>query len=1432
LDLFLSYHRADRQAAGTVRDLLAARGVSTFLDSENLSAGLPWPAALEDALSGAKGVVVLLGRELGGWQKREIGFALDRQVNEEKAGRDFPVIPVLLGDADLTPSFLFLNTWVDLRSGVASPEGIDAIARALTSRRSEAVGAPAIAICPYRGLRPFREEDAAFFVGREAFVARLLDNVLARNLVALIGSSGSGKSSVAQAGLVPLLRRQRPPARTWDCAVFTPGKQPLQNLASALLPLIEPGLDDKIARLEKSRELGTKLAEGRIRLGQAIRLAIEESKGTDRLLLVVDQFEELFTLTAPAQRARFLDEILAAAESSPVTLLLTLRADFYGHAIAASRELSDLLERGVINLGPMVREEVQLAIVRPAKLVGLDFEPGLVGRILDDAGDEPGNLPLLEFALTELWLPSRRQGKALSHRGYEEIGQLAGAIARRAEEEFAKLTPEQQAIAPRLLTRLVRVARPEEGGQDTRQVADTGDLSPPEQDVIRMLADAKLLITGRDSATGRPTVQVAHEALIRNWTRLREWVNEDRQFLLWRRRLTARIADWQEAGRDDGALLAKALLAEARTWRERRAEDLSPEDLSFIRAGEEVERRDQERLRSLGQSALARGLAAEVQRLIKEQPAELERALLLAVEAMRRAPSVEVSEALGEALRLLPREVMRLKHEAGVGDARFSPDFSLIATASEDKVFLWEAATGRKLLALAAGGPVGTLVFSTDGRYVATDVGSHDAVVWEVRSGAEIARVTHSGEQAPPVPPWSGSGLSKMQRLILGLGGKGSAASLCFSPQGVLATAHQEIKPVILWEIPGGREINRIRGTSGINDLAFSPDGGCLAAAGRDGHADLLDFRSVPPLRFIEQGDEVYAVAFSPDSQKLATAGGDKLVIVRDLRGRELVRLPHASEARSLRFSADGKVLATVSSDGSAKLWEVESGREVITVDKLAAGNHSFVLSASGQRLAAAGWNGVARVLDVLGGSELVRMVHQGDVTAVDFGRDEATLLTASNDKTARVWQAARGRELAKLSADDWLLAAGVAVAFSRDGAVLATSSSTARTWRTVDGSEINQLGATEYGTPLGGLPGPGSPRSVPRVVFDAAGKLLAFTSGDQVVLCDAATGQVVRSLAHASEQEGPPPASGAGTFLGGLLKSNGVGNGVMGLAMSPDGRHLASAVGAGTTRIWETATGAELYRFRHSPGQAVLAFSPDGKILARAGGDGLVRLLEVPSGRELICLAHHGAVADLAFSPAGEVLASAGEDQAARLWDSGSGRQLHELAHGAAVTRVRFSRDGHVLVTGSADGNVRAWDPANGKALVTMEHEGAVTGLALAPDGRTVAIGSRESAVCVRDLGSGLELARLQHSSPGAYAVEFSPDGRLIASSASMGGEVKLWRWRPEDLIVEACSRLTRDLSEEEWHRYIVPEEPYRQTREIPPIEATAPTPAGARPE
>src|SRR5512144_1598678 len=590
VDVFLSYSRADQTMVERVAQALHANGLRVFLDRWYLTPGRSWPEALEDALASCRAVAILLGPDgLGPWQQREQYKALDRQTKEPA----FPVIPVVCpGTKDPALGFLGLNTWIDLRSDLDC--GLELLAKAI---RGEPAGPPEqerdprAEVCPYRGLQPFREEDASFFCGREAFTTTLLKRI-ATNLIVVVGASGSGKSSVVRAGLIPALRRGEDQSRVWEVAVLRPGRDPFQALAASLLPP-DPGIDefDRIALLRQRAE---QLRTGEVPIPDVATRVLEKQPGTDRVLLVIDQAEELFTLTEdPAQRRRFMELLLNATRKAPLTVVLTLRGDFYGRALE-DRDLADHLDRGVVNLGPMTRDELARAIREPAAKVDLGFEDGLVERILTDVGDEPGKLPLMEFLLDGLW--QRRTRGCLTHRAYDDLGGVPGAIAKRADTEFQRLTAEQQAAARRFLVLLVT---PGEGREDTRAVAELpkGDLLV--ENVVRHFADARLLVTNRDASGQHELVEMSHEALIRSWTDLRRWVGENREFLRTLRRVEEAEHVWSTEGCKPDRLLQKGRpLSEAEDLLAQRPEFVN-RDLGAYIATSQSRARRAARLRNL-----------------------------------------------------------------------------------------------------------------------------------------------------------------------------------------------------------------------------------------------------------------------------------------------------------------------------------------------------------------------------------------------------------------------------------------------------------------------------------------------------------------------------------------------------------------------------------------------------------------------------------------------------------------------------------------------------------------------------------------------------------------------------------------------------------------------------------------------------------------
>lgn len=445
--------------------------------------------------------------------------------------------------------------------------------------------------CPYRGLFHFGPGDAEYFFGRKSFIKTLFQATQTRNFIPLLGASGSGKSSVVFAGLVPKLQQES----HWQFTHFRPGSDPFHALALALVPLYTTNLNET-ERLAQARQLANYLRDGDIPLADVVA-QIQQNYPSERVLVIADQFEELYTLCPDETiRRNFLDKLTTSPfERVGMVLVLTMRADFLGNALSY-RPFADVLQNTDLKLGPMNREELTEVIEKPAQKLGVTLEAGLVKRILDDVESEPGNLPLLEFALTELW--QRRQGKELTHLAYTEIGEVQGALARHANEEYDKLSEAQRKEVRRIFIQLVR---PGEGTEDTRRLATKAELGAVNWALVKQLADARLVVTSRSEEAQVETVEVVHEALIRNWGELRGWMDTDRVFRAWQERLRAGMYQWQQiengdvTGWDESRLLRGTALAEAEEKLKQRPEDLSEGELFYIQVS--VKLRDKEQRR-------------------------------------------------------------------------------------------------------------------------------------------------------------------------------------------------------------------------------------------------------------------------------------------------------------------------------------------------------------------------------------------------------------------------------------------------------------------------------------------------------------------------------------------------------------------------------------------------------------------------------------------------------------------------------------------------------------------------------------------------------------------------------------------------------------------------------------------------------------------
>ncbi|NJN11730.1 MAG: hypothetical protein HC815_28660 [Richelia sp. RM1_1_1] len=438
---------------------------------------------------------------------------------------------------------------------------------------------------PYRGLMAFREEDADNFFGREAFIEQLLIDVNRKPLVAVIGASGSGKSSVVFAGLIPQLRSRG----NWRIISFRPGKNPFESLAVALMGDGEIGEHSRYRELELEVELKQDISA-------LVNIIAEISEDGCRVLLVVDQFEEIYTLCPNVEeRQTFIDGLLNVCrdERFSATVVMTLRADFLGKAMSYQPLGKALQDFPPSLLVPMSRAELESAIIKPAARFSVELQEGLVNKLIDDVGAGEGSLPLQQFALTQLW--GKQRPGLLTNQAYTEIGGVMKAVANHADVVYAGLSETQQKRAQRVFIQLVQ---PGEGTEDTRRLA-TRDEVGDYWDLVTLLANERLLVTNRSELV-EDTVEVVHEALIRNWGRLRGWMDDNREFRVWQERLKVALQQWVESNKDDGGLLRGATLAVAEDWLQKRGEEVSKPQRWFIEKGVELrerEKKQKERLR-------------------------------------------------------------------------------------------------------------------------------------------------------------------------------------------------------------------------------------------------------------------------------------------------------------------------------------------------------------------------------------------------------------------------------------------------------------------------------------------------------------------------------------------------------------------------------------------------------------------------------------------------------------------------------------------------------------------------------------------------------------------------------------------------------------------------------------------------------------------
>nr|WP_131738772.1 WD40 repeat domain-containing protein [Actinomadura roseirufa] len=1117
------------------------------------------------------------------------------------------------------------------------------------------------------------------FFGRAGATRDLLDRlaprVAERGAVLLVsGASGVGKSSLLRAGLMPALARGRLPvagSRDWARLLVTPTSRPLGALAAAWAGAFG-------GRAEAVEE----------RLRDDPGSVLSGPPGPDgRLVLVVDQFEELFTLVADERERQTFARALHALAEGPggAAVVIGLRADYWDRC-AAYPQFAEAIQDGQVIVGPMTESDLRLAITGPAAAVGLDIEPGLVDLVLAelragrDGGDryEAGDLPLLSQALRNTW--DRREDGRLTIRGYEESGRVRDSVRRTADDVLGGLGAQERKTALTIFRRMTLITA---GGRVARRRATLAEIhaAASAHSAERRARVAALLaaFAGRRLLTlHEDAVEISHDALLTAWPTLRQWLEPDLTAQEAYDRLVQDAGQWAEHNRDPAFLYRGGRLLSVQDARPRW--DRDPE--AFPPPGPTVEgfvaASTREARRAGRRRALMLGGLAALSVL----------ALIAAGAAVRAAGDAGRQRDLAVSRQLAAQSEV-------TGDPATSALLAVaawrIAHTPEARLRLLSAAahTGRGVLT-GHTSSVRSLAFSPNGSVIATGGADGTARFWDTVS---------RGPLGPPIV------LPREECA-------GANVEVAFSPDGrTLASAC--LGSIHFWDVSTHREIGTVLTTgSAVSAIAFAPGGGTLAVGDLRGGVQLWDVASrrargdamgrvaTRP----DRAEPISAVAFGPDGRRLATAGADGTARLWDTATRKQDGPPftgHTGQVTDVALSPDGKTLATTGMDGTARLWDTATHRQIGTAMKapgMTSALHGLAYSPDGQRLATAGGDGATRLWDTTThaqvGTELVD--NRFTVRRVRFSPDGRLLAAGGDDGVVRLGDPVAHRQVGAA------MPGGPPVALSPDGRTLATGGSglAVQLW---DVATRRRAGGPLV--PADGPPGPGD--SVQRIAFARDGRTLVEAGTRGVWIWDLATRRPI----------GPPgrPARRPGLT-----------------AITPDGGLLAVQDG-GSVLLWKVAerreAGPRVRVPRHTDVLSAMALSPDGAVLATTGFDRRVRVFDAATGRQTgapLPVTTDGFLDALAFSPDGRVLAVTAEDHTVRLWDLANRRPdgIALAGHTGPVTALAFRADGATLVTGSADDTVRLWDLPTHREIgpALTGHARNVNAIAYARDGTLAA--------------------------------------------------------------------------------------------------------------
>ena len=1211
---------------------------------------------------------------------------------------------------------------------------------------------------PFVGLRPFESKDSLFYFGRSQQTGELLEYLHRTRFLAVVGSSGSGKSSLVRAGLIPALEAGFlvRDCDLWHVAAMKPGGRPLYNLADALLHAVGEKLSN-----EQVSQFAEAIGDNGIHavLERLTPMLIEEESN---LFLLVDQFEEVFRFGVYTEESVkreeasvFVDLLLRLAQQDdiPVYVCLTMRSDYIGDC-DMFLGLPETMNRSQYLVPRLTRSQRREAIEGPVRLSGASIALRLLDRLLNESGENRDDLPILQHALMRTWNEWAKEGEGPIDTGhYEKIKTMKRALSQHADEALNELPRWEKHLTKRLFQTLTET---DAGNRRIRRSVHLNDIAEvinsPIETVMRIIGKFReesrlFLMLSSEAAADNPLVDISHESLMRQWDTLGDWMDEEAESAKIYKRLAEeaelykqgkaglytdpalQIAmDWKEKEKPSGAWAkryhkgfdeAMEFLNESRTAREKK-----------IRK-DKNEKKRRERLRREKADILEKQAQQQQKSLRQNRIFTIVVFILLVIAVLLAYLALDRTREANIQAEIAKNQAQIAKNQAQIANRQ-----TLAANYNLAKVFEEKAMNALKSAQEQNSVTGYKEVWLYTAAALKQDIHKNK---FHLRSDSVGELLTPGVVEVAFSEKWF-SPSSDAQH--------GPVFSVAFCPDGKTLASGSFDKTIHLWEVSSGEELGKFTGHSmPVTSVAFCPDGKTIASGSLDKTIRLWEVESGKEiLKLIGHSKMVTSVAFCPEGKTIASGSHDTTIRLWEVAsGKEIGKLTgHSSVVNSVAFSPDGKTIASGSGDNTIRLWEVSSGKEVGKLIGHSSEVNSVAFSPDGKTIVSGSSDKTIRLWEVSSGKEVGKLTgHSNWVLSVAFSPDGKIIASGSGDKTIRLWEVSSGKEVGKLTGhSNWVLS----VAFYSNGKTIVSGSgdNTIRLWDLTHLSTVKGIGKLT-----------GHSNWVISVAFSHDGKTIASGSGDNTIrLWDVASGKEIGKLTGHS-------------------------NWVLSVAFSPDGKTIASGSRDTTIRLWDVASEEEIGELTgHSGFVNSVAFSPDGRTMASGSDDTTIRLWDVASGKEIRKLTGHSKmVTSVAFSPDGKTIASGSRDTTIRLWDVVSGEEIGELiGHSGFVNSVAFSFDGKTIASGSFDTTIRLWDVASSKEIQKLTgHSSIVNSVAFSLDGKTIASGIDDDTIRLWDVVSGKEIGKLTGHSRNVNSVVFSPDGKIIASG-SYDRTIRLW--------------------------------------------------------